>query len=130
MALACVDGLGAASSLYGHASVDGVGAASTLCEFECGVRVFQSGEAEEVLVRSVISVEPSGNLSARSGLQKKKMKTLSIDGRVFVTGADEKAGALPVEGGAVGLDVPERGHEDRDLAVVVCEPDRAQAPSG
>ena len=45
------------------------------------------------------------------------------DGRVMATGADEEAEALPVEGGAAGLDVPERGHEDRDLGVVVCEPD-------
>ena len=34
--------------------------------------------------------------------------------------------ALPVEGDAVGLDVPERGHEDRDPDVVVCEPDRVR----
>ena len=35
---------------------------------------------------------------------------------------------MPVEGVAVGLDVPERGHdsEDRDLDVVVCEPDRVR----
>jgi len=37
-----------------------------------------------------------------------------------------QAEALPIEGGAVGLDVPERGHEDRDLDVVVCEPDRVR----
>ena len=42
----------------------------------------------------------------------------------FSDGADEKAEALPVEGDFVGLDVPERGHEDRDLDVVVCEPER------
>ena len=40
--------------------------------------------------------------------------------------ADVKAETLPVEGDAVGLDVPERGHEDRDLDVVVCEPDRVR----
>ena len=45
---------------------------------------------------------------------------------MFVAGADEKAEALPVEGGAVGLDVPKRGHEARDLGVVVCEPDRVR----
>ena len=33
---------------------------------------------------------------------------------------------MPVEGVAVGLDVPERGHEDRDLGVVVCEPNRVR----
>ena len=31
---------------------------------------------------------------------------------------------MPVERDAVGLDVPERGREDRDLDVVVYEPDR------
>ena len=49
------------------------------------------------------------------------------DGEVgvfFSAGADEKAEALPVEGDAV--DVPERGHEDRDTGVVVCEPDRVR----
>ena len=47
-------------------------------------------------------------------------------GVFFSAGADEKAEALPIEGGAMGLDVPERGREDRDLDVVVCEPDRVR----
>ena len=34
---------------------------------------------------------------------------------------------MPVEGIAMGLDVPERGREDRDLGDVVCEPDRVRA---
>ena len=46
--------------------------------------------------------------------------------RAFSAGADENAEALPVEGDAVGPDVPKRGHEDRDLDVVVCEPDRVR----
>ena len=35
---------------------------------------------------------------------------------------------VPVEGDAVGQDVPEGGHEDRDLVVVdvVCESDRVR----
>ena len=33
---------------------------------------------------------------------------------------------MPVEADALGLDIPERGHEDLDLGVVVCEPGRVQ----
>ena len=44
----------------------------------------------------------------------------------LVAGADGEAEALPIEGGGLNAGVPERGREDRDLGVVICEPDRVR----